>query len=320
MKKHVQTIMFIATILILIIIVIWGNSRSLRRNMPVFSHESGFYNENFYLSIDVETGSNSATIYYTLDGSTPTEESAVYTEPILIEDATQHENVYSMNTDTSTGFYSDLIEKYETIDQDPGYKAPDYLVDKCTIVRAMAVWEDGVVSEVATGSWFVGIEPEKYDECNFISIITNPENLFDEEKGIYVTGKKFEYYLKAGEIYKEWRWWDSNYRWTGSEWEREAVFQMFDGDGKLVLTKKGGIRTRGGVSRATLPRGLNLYAREEYDEGGTFGVALFDNGYVPQSISLTSGGNHTITQFCDYMISQLPARGGGVSGPRGAGA
>lgn len=152
-KNFVQAVMFICTVLILIIMVLWGENRSLRNNAPLFSRKSGFYEENFYLSIEAKKG---AIIYYTLDGSIPTNESNIYTEPLLIEDATVHDNVYCMNTDTSTGFYSDLIREYMTADADPKYRAPDFAIDKCTVVRAMAVYEDGVVSDVATGSYYIG--------------------------------------------------------------------------------------------------------------------------------------------------------------------
>lgn len=49
---------------------------------PEFSEESGTYDDKLYLEI---TGSSNGFIYYTLDGSNPTETSILYTEPILLE-------------------------------------------------------------------------------------------------------------------------------------------------------------------------------------------------------------------------------------------
>lgn len=294
-KIVIQTLLCISAVVLLIVIVLG------EIDAPIFSEISGFYEESFYLNIDSERGTN---VYYTLDGSIPTEDSYIYTDPILIENATTHENTYSMRTDTSTGFRTDLIEYYEAMDAAPGYIAPDYLVDKCTVVRAIAVNKSGVKSEVSTGTFFVGIQPEDYDGCNIISVVTDPSNLFDAEKGIYVTGNIFDNYLKKGKMDKYWRFWSANYRESGREWEREATFQIFNERGEFVLSKDGGIRTRGNVSKGTLPRGLNLYSRDEYDGKETFGTLLFNGEYAPQDISLMSGGNELTTQFNDYMMTE----------------
>lgn len=50
---------------------------------PKFSHEPGYYKEIIPLKI---TSEKDETIYYTMDGSTPTTESMVYSTPIFLED------------------------------------------------------------------------------------------------------------------------------------------------------------------------------------------------------------------------------------------
>jgi hypothetical protein len=222
-----------------------------------------------------------------------------------MEDATQHENVYSMRTDVSAGFYTDLIEEYNTIDSDPKYTTPDFLVDKCNIVRAVAVDAHGNKSEVVTASYFVGIAPEDYDGCGIVSVVTDPDNLFGYEDGIYVTGKTFDRYLESGIDLDSsyWRFWKANYRQTGSEWERTCSVTFFAPDGGLIQEQHiGAVRTHGGVSRGTVPRSLNLYARDTSDTEGCFEAGLFDNGYSPDAVTLASGGNRLYTKFNDYMI------------------
>lgn len=269
---------------------------------PVFSCQSGFYEDAFYLEI---SASNASKIYYTLDGSVPDKHSHVYTEPILITDATHNENLHSMRTDTSAGFLSDLIAQYQTLDDDPNYQAPDFPVDKCTVIRAIAVSPGGTVSEITSASYFVDISPQDYNGCNVISLITDPDNLFDGQIGIYVTGEILTDYLSVGDIASHWRVWNANYRQRGADWERPAIFEFFSSDGSLLLAKNGGIRTHGGISRGTLPRSLNLYARMEYDRQETFDLPLFETDYRPQKIILNAGGNELITQFPDYMMTEM---------------
>lgn len=266
---------------------------------PRLSVKSGFYEEDFFLKI---SSLNADAIYYTLDGSTPDENGILYTEPIHVTDATQNENVYSMRDDLSAGLRSDLLEKYSSIGS--GYEAPGYLIDKCTILRAVAV-NNGYVSEEITATYFVGISPERYLGCNVISMITDPDNLFDPETGIYVTGNKMDAYFAEENVHPYWNWWEANYTQRGIEWEREALFQIFDSQGNLVLSKLGGIRTHGNFSRAALPRSLNLYAREEYDGQDSFNLDLFGNDYHPQRITLAAGGNQAKNQFPDYMMTQM---------------
>ncbi len=277
------------------------NGAGITVSAPEFSKKSGFYTKPFYLRISVKQGTK---VYYTLDGSDPDENATEYTEPVYLENATAHENNYSMRTDVSTGFYTDLIEQRQTIDKDPQYAAPDYLIDKCNVVRAVAVDASGNKSAVTTASYFVGISPGQYHNCNIISVVSDPANFFDEKTGIYVTGTTFDHFLKNAKLTSHWRMWNANYSNKGKEWERQAHFEFFNANGKLLLTKDGGIRIQGGISRAMLPRSFNLYAREQYDGSETFAYEFFteDKAFFPHIMTLASGGNQTITQFNDIMM------------------
>lgn len=269
---------------------------------PVFSESSGFYAGPFYLRIAAPKGT---TVYYTLDGSDPDENATEYTEPVYLENATVHENVYAMRTDVSTGFYTDLIEQRQTMDKVPHYAPPDYQIDKCNVVRAIAVDKNGRKSSIATGSYFVGLSPGQYHHCNIVSVVSDPSNFFDEHKGIYVTGSTFDKYLNDARLNSQWRLWKANYNQRGREWERAASFEFFDENGKLLLSKIGGIRIQGGISRGMLPRSFNLYAREEYDGSEIFRYEFFtkDAAFYPHIVTLASGGNQTITQFNDIMMA-----------------
>lgn len=270
---------------------------------PQFSAESGFYNKPFELKIKAPKGT---VVYYTLNSTEPNENSALYKAPVLLKNATNNKNNYCMRTDVSAGFRTDLIEKYQTTDKKPGYVVPDYLVDKCNVVRAVAIDRHGNKSEIVTKVYFVGLDASKYNNCNIISVTTDPRNLFDYKKGIYVTGATFDYYMLNKDIGQYWRFWGANYRNKGSEWERKADITFFDSTGNMLLSQYGGIRVQGGVSRGALPRSLNLYAKNEYGKEN-FNFDFFGNDFYSSKLTLAGGGNRTDTQFNDLMMAECTA-------------
>ena len=142
---------------------------------PSFSAESGFYDNGFSLSIEVPQGT---TVYYTTDGSDPTASSEKYSSPLTIKDMTSEPNKYSARTDITA--YTDVL-------------APDEGVLKAAVVRAVAVDSQGRASDIITKTYFVGsANVERYKKMKVISLVTDPDNLFDYDKGIYVLGKVYD--------------------------------------------------------------------------------------------------------------------------------
>ena len=216
-----------------------------------FNVEPGFYNEPFYLEMFVEEGYD---IYYTLDGSTPTIESEKYAKPIYVEDISDCPNKYANITDVS------LME---------GLYFPDYSVEKATIVRAIAVNEKGVESKDSCATYFVGYEEKiGFNNITTISLITEPENLFGDDKGIYVTGNIWK---ENEELHKgAWDFWyykgATNYTATGKGWRREAEMQIFDASGELVHTQRSAIGMHGKTSLQRNQKSFNLFALPEVDD------------------------------------------------------
>ncbi|ORX78306.1 hypothetical protein BCR32DRAFT_301816 [Anaeromyces robustus] len=61
-------------------------------NLPQFSLNSGFYN-NDSIELEIKTKDPNAIIYYTLDGTIPTENSTIYEKPLLLKNKSLEENV-----------------------------------------------------------------------------------------------------------------------------------------------------------------------------------------------------------------------------------
>ncbi len=303
-KKLMMTLIMASSFLVILFLILRAAGDS---GQPVlsFSRESGFYDDPFYLEMDHSNG----TVYYTLDCSRPDETSMLYTQPILIEDASQNENLYSMRTDVAV--FDRALVKERDAGTPEDYVVPDSLVDKCTVVRAVCIDELGGRSGEVSGVFFVGYdERPAYDGLSVVSLYTSPENLFDHEDGIYVTGKTMEDYLKKGERVENddfWWWWPANYRMKGMDWEREAVIEIFDKDRERIMAKNVGIRIQGGGSRAYLPRSLNVYVRKDYDGTEVFDEGLFGLSYSQSSFTVFSGGDSRVTKLEDYIPGSLAA-------------
>lgn len=250
---------------------------------PEFSQESGFYDSEFLLSLSAPEGYS---IYYTLDGSDPTADSERYDAPITVYDRSAEKNVYSAITDIKYG----------------GYNAPEKPVDKAMIVRAIAEDTDGNISPIVSNTYFVGYSENDYTRnMRVISLVTDPDNLFDYEKGIYVNGKGADSEFGL-----------SNYRMRGKEWERPANITVFE-NGKASYSTNIGIRIRGGTSREAPQKSFTLYARSEYGprkmEYDFYNGKLKNvNGKVIDSfdtISLRNGGNDEKTKIRDRLNQEL---------------
>ena len=225
---------------------------------PVFSLESGFYSVNDVKQLSLTSAEK---IYYTLDGSDPTTSATakVYTDAIPMYDRSIDDNVYSKYQHEDYSPYSITLSQ--------SYEANPEKFDKVTIVRAASKASDGSFSRVISKTYFI-MDDEKlkyYSEIPVISIVTDPDNLFDKDKGIYVTGQKYMDYLENAEndegILDD----ITNFSSSGKEWEREADISYFK-NGNLGFTQKMGIRIRGASTRDSEAKSFNIYARSEYGD------------------------------------------------------
>ena len=268
------------------------------------SRESGFYDDPF----DLEMSFDGGRIYYTLDSSEPDENATLYEGPIRIEDASANPNVYADITDVSLEFNPDILERYQQGSRF-GYQTPTASLDKATVVRAVGIDASGRRSDVVNAAYFVGFgQKTGYDRMGIIAITTDPANLFDYDRGIYVTGKAFEDGL-SDEMYDLnqllYESWPANYNQRGRAWERPASICCFDVDRNVIFSGNCGIRIQGGVSRGMLPKSLNIYARDEYGQSMIPGQALFGVNWQLTSMNLNSGSESYRTRIHDCLVNTL---------------
>lgn len=212
-----------------------------------FSHDSGFYDKIQEVSLTCSAAD--AQIFYTLDGSTPDKTSTLYKEPIRVG-RKYTQNVLSAQKNTSAG------NSY----------LPDFSVDKGTVIRAVAYLPDGTATPLAHATYFIGLDREKYSHVPVVSLITDFENLYDYETGIYVLGKTYDDWISEDPSRKFLEDWQKqgNYSNRGSEWERPVSVELITTDGTTGFKQNMGVRIMGGASRNQAQKSLKLIAREDY--------------------------------------------------------
>lgn len=240
--------------------------QSIYVEKPVFSLEPGFYSGMQFIELQSEDGLD---IYYTLDGSEPTIDSLLYTDPIIVYNKSTDPNGLSSRMDVSTVYHFRYV--------------PDELVDKINVIRAIAVDQDGNVSEVATGSYVIDLNPEIYHDMYMVSISMDADKFFNLEDGLYVLG--LEYIIQMEEdpdnITVE-----PNYEQRGRLSECPANIEIFDGEGIRIMSQNAGIRVRGNSTREVSQKSFGLFARDMYSGTEYFEENIF--GYQTDRLILLS--------------------------------
>lgn len=234
-------------------------------NTPVFSHKSGYYDEEFVLTISAGLGEK---IYYTTDGSKPTRDSECYPENgILIQNHTDSDSV---------------IQNLQKLVPDwKDYKSVEEKSNKITVIRAIAMDKDNRISKTVTASYIVG--QEEYRNAKIMSIVAEPEELYGED-GIFVTGQEYDEWYLSNEMSKNHTYdagWTENYElsnfWKdGRSNEVIGNVQIFD-EGQEILNQKTGIRVQGNYTRLQAHKNLQLISRKAYSGNRLFQTSIFED-------------------------------------------
>jgi hypothetical protein len=191
-----------------------------------------------------------------------------------------------------------LTQKSSTWDRNPWY-SPDEPVYKGTVVRARAIKEGALPSQVVTHAYFIADETHNRYALAVVALSVQENALFDYEKGIYVAGKDFDDWRRSNPNLQVNGGRPGNYHRAGKEWEYPAHIEVFEGGKGKILSQDIGIRAHGGLSRSFPVKSIRLYARNEY------GPSHFNYAFFPDQQDSTFQREHLRDFFnlgADYQL------------------
>lgn len=250
---------------------------------PTLSHQGGFYTEGFYLSIIAK---ENTTVYYTLDGSTPTNQSIPYTTPIWLEEQWIEADGSEVIITSETSTIDSPLSMIRTSDK--YWISPKEDIFKATVIKIIAIDDETAnQSDVLTNSYFISSDMMDRYTFPIMSISTDPANLYDYNNGINIQGSHYETQDDDSKSNRT-----GNYFQTGEDWERQIYVELYETTGILAMAQHAGIRVHGGLSRKYPIKSYRLYARSEYDELNTFNYQFFKDKDIDsfKKIILRNGG------------------------------
>lgn len=132
----------------------------------------------------------------------------------------------------------------------PIYSAP-ILLDATCVIRAQSYMDNYLPSNVITYTYFI----DETTTLPVVSIVTDPENLWDDEIGIYVEGTNGI----SGYCVNEPRNWNQ-------PWERPISLEMYEANRDFAFKIHAGMQIGGGCTRKYPEKTLAIYTRSEYGD------------------------------------------------------
>ena len=238
--------------------------------VPEPSVPGGYYEDDFVLYLDAPAYGR---IYYTTDGSAPSEDSNRYEDGIRITDRSEEPNVYHS--------IPNVVKNWK--EYTPGTTP----VKKGTVIRAVYISDWGSRSDILTQTYFVGLQPPERGYT--LSLVFEDEDVFGED-GIYVTGKAYDdWYLNGGTGDAP----SPNYM---VKREVGVTAELLGAAGD-VMNQQVGIRIQGKSGRERWDKRFTLVARKEFGGSPVFDTVLYD-GVLTHSVMLKS-------QLPDAIVGDL---------------
>ncbi|GAB5416989.1 MAG: hypothetical protein Crog4KO_18560 [Crocinitomicaceae bacterium] len=256
------------------------------------SHPSGVYAQPFELEI---APSKNQQIYFTTDGSDPVEKGTLYDVPIAIgSESTVPPAIDQIPTTPEEGPWQ--LSWFQ-------WKRPKPTTPDVWIVR-YCIFENEVVKATETLTYFIGKHWKKKHDFPVISLVTDRENLFSADSGIFVPGD--DYTLDG---------WDStffgngNYTKKGKLWERDVHFHLFDTTMQSKQQYSARMRLHGAVVGVLPQKSMRIYTDKTKDGRPLQWQFLnaTDSLESARFVLRNSGSDFVSTHFRDAFLGTVAA-------------
>ena len=196
---------------------------------------------------------------------------------------------------TLSGIEDGEYIRYTLDSTEPDYTSNFYSnpfdINSTTIVRAKIFKNNYISGYSDSRSYLFDVN----HEIPFVSIVSDPYNLFDNDYGIYELGDD----ANNGFPYFGANFWE--------DWERPAHFSFYNSEGNLETKFNAGIKIFGAYSRGNAQKSFSFFAR------GQYGTSEFDYPFFNelnyskyQSIILRNSGNDWLkSQIRDAAVTSL---------------
>ena len=139
-----------------------------------------------------------------------------------------------------------------------------------------------------------------YEERSFnlpvISIVTDPDHLYDDSVGIYVKGVNGR--TGNGQ--------STPCNWN-MDWERPVNFEYITTDGEMVINQEAYMEMCGGWSRAWTPHSFKIKANKVYDGQNFIPYPIFKDkaNLKHKTLQIRNGGNDTDSRIKDAALQEI---------------
>lgn len=275
---------------------------ALNLDKPDFSVPAGFYPDTVELVMAHPI--SGVTIHYTLDGSEPTLNSPVYSTPLkLTNRAADANGISTIPTNPGLNF------PYFTFDTSKadsrGWLPPYGNVQKVNVVRAKAFAGNAIPSETKTRTYIVDSLLNQRYQFPVLSLVTDAENLFSPDSGIYVYGNPRPNDPDF----------DGDYSYSGPEWTIPLFMEYFNEDGSLGFARYTSGAMNGNGGRHAPQKSFRLY-KTGLDGVSNFEYKFFDDKEISvfEKLLLRNGGHrpdcfprdNLADKICDGLNMEVP--------------